>query len=89
MKVLVAQSHPTLCDAMDCSLPVSSVHGIFQQEYWSGLPLPSPGGLPNPGIKPRSPVLQADLFLLSEPLGKTYKYIYKSTSCITVVVKSL
>ena len=27
---------------MDCSLPGSSVHGIFQQEYWSGLPLPSP-----------------------------------------------
>ena len=32
----------TLCDPMACSLPGSSVHGIFQQEYWSGLPLPSP-----------------------------------------------
>ena len=39
-----------------------------RQEYWSGLPFPSPD-LPNPGIKPRSPVLQADS-LLSEPLGK-------------------
>ena len=32
----------TLCDPMACSLPGSSVHGIFQQEYWSGLPLSSP-----------------------------------------------
>ena len=32
--------------------------GFSRQEYWSGLPLPSPGGLPNPGIKPRSPALQ-------------------------------
>ena len=39
-----------------------------RQEYWSGLPFPSPD-LPNPGIKPGSPVLQADS-LLSEPLGK-------------------
>ena len=31
----------TLSDSMDCSLPGSSIHGIFQQEYWSGLPLPS------------------------------------------------
>ena len=38
-------------------------------EYWSGLPLPSPGDLPNPGIEPRSPILQADA-LLSEPPGK-------------------
>ena len=37
-----------------------------RQEYWSGLPFPSPGDLPNPGIKPRSPALQADA-LLSEP----------------------
>ena len=33
---------PTLCDPMDCSLPRSSIHGIFRQEYWSGMPLPSP-----------------------------------------------
>ena len=46
--VLVAQSCPTLCNPMDCSLPVSSAHGIFQQEYWSRLPFPTPGDLPNP-----------------------------------------
>ena len=40
-----------------------------RQEYWSGLPFPSPGGLPNPEIKSRSPALQADS-LLSEPPGK-------------------
>ena len=36
--------------------------GCFRQEYWSGLPLPSPGDLPNPGIKLGSPALQADSF---------------------------
>ena len=61
--VLVTQLCPTLCNPMDCSLPGSSVHG------WSGLPFPSPGNLPNPGIKPRSPVLQVNS-LLSEPPGK-------------------
>ena len=43
------QSHPTLCDPMVCSPPGFSVHGILQQEYWSGLPFPSPGDLPDPG----------------------------------------
>ena len=45
---------------MDCSLPRSSVHGILQQEYWSGLPLSSPGDLPDPGMELGSPALQAD-----------------------------
>ena len=40
-----------------------------RQEYWSGFPFPSPGDLPNPGIEPGSPALQADA-LLSEPPGK-------------------
>ena len=40
-----------------------------RQEYWSGLPFPSPGDLPNPGIEPGSPALQADA-LPSEPPGK-------------------
>ena len=38
----VAQSCPTLSDPMDCSLPGSSIHGIFQARVWSGVPLPSP-----------------------------------------------
>ena len=43
--------------------------GFSRQEYWSGLPFPSPGDLPNTGIEPRSPALQADA-LISEPPGK-------------------
>ena len=43
--------------------------GFPRQEHWNGLPFPSPGDFPNPGIKPVSPVLKAD-FLLSEPPGK-------------------
>ena len=43
--------------------------GFSKQEYWSGLPFPSPGDLPNPGIEPTSPALQADA-LTSEPPGK-------------------
>ena len=43
--------------------------GFSRQEYWSGLPFPSPGDLPNPGIKPGSPTFQADA-LTSEPPGK-------------------
>ena len=43
--------------------------GFSRQEYWSGVPFPSPGDLPNPGIKPGSPAFQADA-LTSEPPGK-------------------
>jgi len=51
---------------MDSSPPGSSSMGFSRQEYWNGLPFPSPGDPPNPGIKPGSPELQADS-LLSEP----------------------
>ena len=44
-------------------------NGQLYTVFWSGLPLPSPGDAPNPGIEPWSPVLQADS-LLSEPPGK-------------------
>jgi len=44
-------------DPMDCSLPGSSVEF---SSHWSGLPFPSPRDLPDPGIEPRSPALQAD-----------------------------
>ena len=71
----VAQSCPTLSNPMDWSLPGSSVQGFSRQEYWSGLPFPSPGGLPDPGIEPRSPALQADA-LPSKPPGKIVKWYY-------------
>ena len=64
----VAQSCPTLCDPMNCSLPGSSIHGIFRARVpeWVA---PSPGDLPHPGIEPKSPALQADA-LPSELPGK-------------------
>ena len=60
MKVLVAQSCPSLCDLMDCSPPGSSVHGILQARILEWLPFPSPGDLPDPGVESGSPALQAD-----------------------------
>ena len=68
----VKESCLTLWDPMDCSPPGSPFHQVSQatrQEYWSGLPFLSPGNLPDPGIKPKCPALQADS-LLSEPPGK-------------------
>ena len=50
--------------------------GFSRQEYWSGLPFPSPGDLLNPGIKPESPALQADA-LTPEPAGKPLKYLFE------------
>ena len=62
--------HLTLFSPMDCSSPGSSVHGFpLRQEYWSGLPFPSPGDLLDPGMEPRSPVLTGGVFTI-EPPGK-------------------
>ena len=47
----------TLCDPVDYSVPSSSICEILQARIWSGLPFPSQGGLPDPGIEPRSPTL--------------------------------
>ena len=63
-----AQQCPTLCDPMDYGLPGSSSMGFSRQEYWSGLPFPSPRDLLDPGIEPGSPALQADAST-SEPPG--------------------
>ena len=54
--VLVTQSYLTLCDPVDCSPPGSLSMGFSRQEYWSKLPFPSPGDLPDPGIQPTSRV---------------------------------
>ena len=62
----VVQSCPTLCDPMDCSPPGSFPMGFSKQEYWSGLPFPSPGDLPDSGIELGPPAFQADA-LASEP----------------------
>ena len=57
--------------------------GFSRQEYWSGVRFPSPGDLPDPGIKPRSPALQADA-LTSEPPGKPPKS-KQNLSSITMI----
>ena len=72
-RVTTAHSCPTLCDPMDCSPPESSFHGVFQARILSGLPFPSPGDLPDPGIEPGSLALQADS-LPSEPPSILYGY---------------
>ena len=51
---LVAQLCLTLCDSMDCSPPAPPSMGFSRREYWSGLPCPPPGDLPDPGIEPVS-----------------------------------
>ena len=66
----------TLCDPMDCNLPGSSVHGIFQARILKGVANPPPVDLPDPGIKPRSPALHMDS-LSSEPAGKPLGAIAK------------
>ena len=67
--VLVTQSCPTLHSQAPLSMEFS------RQEYWSGLPFPSPGDLPNPGIELKSPELQADS-LPSEPPGRPGILLY-------------
>ena len=54
---------------MDCSLPGSSIHGIFQVRILERVAISSSGDLPDPGIEPRSPALETDA-LSSEPPGK-------------------
>ena len=65
---LVAQLCLTLCDPMDYSPPgYLCSWGVSRQEYCSGLPCPSPGELPDPGIEPRSPVFQEDSLQSESP----------------------
>ena len=68
----VAQSCATLCHPVDCSPPGSSLQGLLQARNWSGLAFPSPGDLPNPGIKPGSPTLQAHALTSDSPGIETY-----------------
>ena len=76
---IVAKSCPTLLQAHGvCQAPLSV--GSPRQEYWSGLPFPSPGDLPDPGIELTSPAL-AGGFFTTEPPWKPTRYIY--SICIT------
>ena len=65
----VSQSCRTLCSPWTVAHHTPPSMGFSRQEHWSGLSFPSLGDLPDPGIEPGSPTLQADA-LLSEPPGK-------------------
>ena len=69
VKVLVAQSCLTLFNPVDCSPPGSSLQGIFQQEYWNGLPFLSPGDIPDPGIETTYPALVGGCFNTLSHMG--------------------
>ena len=75
--LVVTQSCLTLCDPTDYIACQASLSMEFlRQECWSELPFPSPGDLPNPGIKRRSSALQAD-FSPPEPPGKPHHGTFK------------
>ena len=81
------QSCPTLCDPMDCSPPGSLFMGFSRKEYWSGLPLPPPGDLPNSGIKPSlmSPALAGGFFTTSATWEAPHViYSYLELSCVFI-----
>ena len=77
---LVTQSCLTLCDPVGCSPPGSSVLWRIlrfpRQEYWSVLPCPLPGDLPNPGIQPKSPESQVILYCLSHQRNSERSSLY-------------
>ena len=72
---MFAQSRPTLCDPVDCSLPGSSVHGIFQARILERVSLHVSEDLPNPGIELVSPALTDKVFT-TEPPGKCCHVFY-------------
>ena len=66
----VTKSCPTLATSWAVARQATLFTGFSRQGFWSGLPFPSPGDLPNPGIEPESPALQ-EVSLLTELPGKT------------------
>ena len=84
-----AESLTTLCDPCDpCQASLSMT--FPRQEYWSGLPFPSPGDLPDPGIEPTSPVFPAVAggFSTTGPPGKSHEFLFvrKTTSHVLSVL---
>ena len=84
--LLVTQSYLNVCNPMDYSSPGSSIHGILsRQESWSEVSFPSPGNLPDPGIKSRFPEVQiVSFFLLSHPYIDLYTLIRKSSTFMLI-----
>ena len=77
----------TLCHPMDYSPPGSSVHGISQKEYWSRLPFPPPGNLPDSEIKPTCPVplTLAGTFFTIALFGKPQSGLYPWSTWWTLI----
>ena len=82
---LVAKSCPTLATPQTVARQAPLSMGCSRQEYCSGLPFPSPGNLPNPGIKPGSPALQADSSPV-EPTGKPFVGLLSETESPYILV---
>ena len=78
------QSCPTLCNPLGCSPPGYLVHGIFQARILEWVAIPSPGDLPDPGVKPVSPVTPAlQVYCLpAEPQGKPHTHTHSLTHSI-------
>ena len=70
----VAQSCPTLCNPMDCSLPESSVHGIFHARILEWVTISYPRDLPDPGIELASPAWAGGFFAIVSP-GKPRRFV--------------
>ena len=84
MKVLVAQSCLTVGDPVDYIAHQALLSlGFPRQEYWSGLPFPSAGDLPDLGVKPESPALQVDSLLAEQagqPINQLCQFRRRETS---------
>ena len=83
---LVTKSCPTLVTPWFIAHQAPLPMGFPREEYWSGLPFPSPGDLPSPGIEPASPEL-ASGFFTTEPPGKPiyiHMYACASVNCLVV-----
>ena len=76
---LVAKSYLTLAIPWTVAHQSPLSMGFSRQEYWSGLPFPSPGDLPNLMMEPRSPALQADSLLTEPPGNEVIHYMIIST----------
>ena len=81
---LVTKSCPTLATPWTEARQTPLSMGFSRQEYWSGLPFPSSGDLPDPGIEPQCPALQADSLLTELPEKSIYIYVYISESLSSI-----
>ena len=83
MLLLLGKSCPILRDPMDCSPPSSSVHEIIHAKYWSGLPFPPLGDLPDSGMEPTSPSSPA----LADEFFTTSATYFRSLWSLSIFVR--